>query len=83
MTRAEFEIFKSELMERFVCIYSKREFTDLKEKGYRFLYRCTHFKTGRYFWIYDRTDSIVKDIAEFRNTNKKDEEVTESIANES
>lgn len=80
MTRQEFEIYRNELMERFIWVYSKDELNFLKNKGYRYLFRCTHSKTGRYFWVFDKTESIVKDLSDFKEEKSEDKEVTETIA---
>ena len=80
MTRHEFEIYRNKLMERFIWIQSKDELKFLKDKGYRYLFRCTHFKTGRYFWVFDKTESIVKDLADFKAEKLEGKEVKESIA---
>ena len=67
MTREEFEIFKAELMERFYWCTTMAEMRYLtKEKGYKFLFRCTHFKTDKYFWVFDKTDGLLKEAEEFR-----------------
>ena len=84
MTREEFEIFKAELMERFYWCTTMAEMRYLtKEKGYKFLFRCTHFKTDRYFWVFDRTDGLLHDADEFhrkRHEEKSKEEESEPIA---
>lgn len=71
MTREEFEIFKAELQERFYWCYSRQELRYLtKEKHNRFLFRCTHFQSGRWFWVFDKSDSLLKDVEEYRNLQK-------------
>lgn len=73
MTREEFQIYKKKLMKRFYWCTTRAELNYLiKEKGYRYLFRCTHFKTGRYFWVFDRTEELLKDVDEFRK-NKHEE----------
>ncbi len=60
MTREEFEIFKAELMERFYWCTTMAEMRYLtKEKGYKFLFRCTHFKADKYFGVFDKTDRLL------------------------
>ena len=72
MTRKEFEIYKVELMQRFYWCTTKSELHYLtKEKGYKYLFRCTHFKTGRYFWVFDKTDELLKDIEKFHEKKFK------------
>lgn len=82
MTREEFEIYKAELMERFYWCPTIGEKNFLtKEKGYRFLFRCTHYKTNKYFWVFDKSDELMKDIDEWKSTHKKEKkEVSKSIA---
>ncbi len=81
MTREEFEIYKKELMERFYWCTTRSELHYLiKEKGYKYLFRCTHYKTDKYFWVFDRTEELLKDVEEFRK--KKYEEKSETKVSE-
>lgn len=81
MTREEFEIYKKELMERFYWCTTRSEKQYLtKEKGYKFLFRCTHFKTDKYFWVFDKTEELLKDVEEFHK--KKYEKKSEMKASE-
>lgn len=81
MTREEFEIYKKELMERFYWCTTRSELHYLiKEKGYKYLFRCTHFKTDKYFWVFDRTEELLKDVEEFHK--KKYEEKSETKVSE-
>lgn len=84
MTREEFEIYKKELMERFYWCTTRSELHYLiKEKGYKYLFRCTHFKTDKYFWVFDRTDDLLKDADEFhkkRCEEKSKAKESETIA---
>ncbi len=81
MTREEFEIYKKELMERFYWCTTRSELHYLiKEKGYKYLFRCTHFKTDKYFWVFDRTEELLKDVEEFHK--KKYEEKSETKESE-
>lgn len=82
MTREEFEIYKAELMERFYWCTTISEMRYLtREKGHKILFRCTHFKTDKYFWVFDRTDDLLKDADEFHK--KRREEKEKSRAKES
>lgn len=82
MTREEFEIYKKELMKRFYWCTTRAEFHYLtKEKGYKYLFRCTHYKTNKFFWVYDKTDELLKDVADFRKKKSKTKE-SEAIATE-
>lgn len=81
MTREEFEIYKKELMERFYWCTTRSEKQYLtKEKGYKFLFRCTHFKTDKYFWVFDKTEELLKDVEEFHK--KKYEEKSKTKESE-
>lgn len=81
MTREEFEIYKKELMERFYWCTTRSELHYLiKEKGYKYLFRCTHYKTDKYFWVFDRTEELLKDVEEFHK--KKYEEKSETKVSE-
>lgn len=81
MTREEFEIYKKELMERFYWCTTRSELHYLiKEKGYKYLFRCTHYKTDKYFWVFDRTEELLKDVEVFRK--KKYEEKSETKVSE-
>lgn len=84
MTREEFEIYKKELMERFYWCTTKAELNYLtKEKGYKYLFRCTHFKTNKFFWVFDKTDALLKDVDFYKFTYKKSKsKVSEAVANE-
>lgn len=71
MTREEFERFREGLQERFYWCHSRRMLNYLtKEKNNRYLFRCTHFKTGRYFGVFDRMDSLMRDVEKFGNLQK-------------
>ena len=84
MTREEFEIYKKELMERFYWCTTRSELNYLtKEKGYKYLFRCTHYKRkmNKYFWIFDKSDELMKDVGEWKAVHKKEKkEVSEFIA---
>lgn len=81
MTREEFEIYKKELMERFYWCTTRSELHYLiKEKGYKYLFRCTHYKTDKYFWVFDRTEELLKDVEEFHK--KKYEEKSKTKESE-
>lgn len=67
MTREEFEIYKETLVERFYWCRLREELKYLtEEKGNRYLFRCTHYKTKKYFWIFDKTASLMKNVAEYQ-----------------
>ena len=81
MTRKEFEIFKEGLMERFYWCTTREELRYLtREKGYRYLFRCTHFKTGRYFWVFDKTDELLNEAEEFRKKRLEEKSKAEESA---
>lgn len=81
MTREEFEIYKKELMERFYwCTTGSELHYLIKEKGYKYLFRCTHYKTDKYFWVFDRTEELLKDVEEFHK--KKYEEKSKTKESE-
>ena len=86
VTREEFEIYKAELMKRFYWCTTRAEMRYLtREKGYRFLFRCTHFKTNKYFWVFDKTDELLKEAEEFhrkRQEEKSRMKESEMIATE-
>lgn len=72
MTREEFEIYRNKLMERFYWCTTRAEMRYLtKEKGYRFLFRCTHFKTNKYFWVFDKTNELLKEAEAFRRKRQE------------
>lgn len=73
MTREEFEIYKNELMERFYWCTTRAELNYLtKEKGYKYLFRCTHFKTNKFFWVFDKTEELVREAREFHKNRRKE-----------
>lgn len=84
MTREEFEIYKAELMERFYWCTTISEMRYLtREKGHKFLFCCTHFKTDKYFWVFARTDDLLKDADEFhkkRHEEKSKAKESEAVA---
>lgn len=50
MTREEYVVFRNEVLrERFYWCYSVAERKYLTEKGYKYLFRCTHYKTDKFF----------------------------------
>ena len=72
MTRTEFEVFKIEnLLKRFYWSYSIAERIFLTQKGYKYLFRCTHYKTGKDFWVFDKTDALMDDVRAWREEHKK------------
>ena len=81
MTREEYEKFRDEVLkERFLCCYSSAEKKYLLDKGYRYLFRCTHMKTNRFFWVFDKTDALMKDVVAWTNSHKKSREGVSSTA---
>lgn len=85
MTREEFEVYKNELMERFYWCRTKGELLFLtKEKGHKYLFRCTHYKTNKFFWVFDRTDELLIDVDIFHNMvhEKPGMKESEAIATE-
>ena len=84
MTREEYKIYKKELMERFYWCTTRSELHYLiKEKGYKYLFRCTHFKTDKYFWVFDKTEELLKDVEEFHKKKyeeKSKTKVSEAVA---
>nr|UVM92956.1 MAG: hypothetical protein [Bacteriophage sp.] len=78
MTRTEFEVFKNEnLLKRFYWSYSIAERIFLTKKGYKYLFRCTHYKTGKDFWVFDKTDDLMKDVKIWKDEHKK--KVSEAV----
>lgn len=57
MTNFDYRTFKEDLKKRFYWCYSTGEKKYLTEKGYKYLFRCTHFETGNFFWVYDVSDA--------------------------
>lgn len=81
MTREEFEIYKNELMERFYWCRTKEELLFLtKGKGHKYLFRCTHYKTNKFFWVFDRTDELLRDVDIFHSMVYEKPEMKESEA---
>ena len=80
MTREEFEIYKKELMERFYWCMTGSEMRYLtRKKGYKYLFRCTHYKTDKYFWVFDKSEQLLKDVEDFRKEQmEKKSKVKES-----
>lgn len=73
MTREEFEFYKAELMKRFYWCTTRAEMRYLtREKGYRFLFRCTHFKTNQYFWVFDKTDELLQEAEKFHRKRQEE-----------
>lgn len=71
MTRQEFELYKAQLQERFYWCHSRKMLNFLtKERNNRYLFRCTHFKTGRYFWVFDLSAELMRDVNDFENLQK-------------
>ena len=72
MTREEYITFRDEdLRKRFYWCYSIMEKKHLIKKGYKYLFRCTHFKSGKYFWVFDKTDAIMADVKSWKKSKKK------------
>lgn len=81
MTREEYEVYRNELMERFYWCKTKAEFHFLtKEKGHKYLFRCTHYKTNKFFWVFDRNDELLRDVNIFRGMDHEDPGVKEREA---
>lgn len=84
MTNAEYKDFQEELRERFYWTGSTklRDFLT-KEKGHRYLFRCTHYSQGTFFWVFDNTDELKKSLAEYdelKKQSKSEPKEDESIA---
>lgn len=78
MTRTEFEVFKNEnLLKRFYWCYAIAERKYLTEKGYKYLFRCTHYKSDKFFWVFDKTDDLMKDVKIWKDEHKK--KVSEAV----
>lgn len=78
MTRQDFEVFRDEVLkERFYWCHSVAERKYLTEKGYRYLFRCTHYKTHKYFWVFDLSNALLDDVKIWKENRKK--EVREAI----
>lgn len=75
MTREEFEDYKKALKERFVWCKTSAERKYLQDKGYRYLFRCTHYKNGKFFWVFDKSDAILQDMDEYKKSVMKESEV--------
>lgn len=67
MTKFEYTTFKEKLKTRFYWCYSTQEKQYLSEKGYRYLFRCTHYKTGKFFWVYDISDELMEDVKNWKS----------------
>lgn len=65
MTSEENRKFKNDLHERFFWTYSTNLKDYLRENGYKYLFRCTHFFKGNYFWVYDRSEELMRTVKEF------------------
>ena len=71
MTNFDYRTFKEDLKKRFYWCYSTGEKKYLTEKGYKYLFRCTHFETGNFFWVYDISDALMEDVRAWREEHKK------------
>ncbi len=72
MTREEYITFRDEdLRKRFYWCCSIAEKKHLTKKGYKYLFRCTHFKSGKYFWVFDKTDALMADVKLWKKSKKK------------
>ena len=73
MTREEFEIYRNKLMERFYWCTTRAELNYLtKQKGYKYLFRCTHYKTKKFFWVFDKTNELLKEAEEFHKKRREE-----------
>lgn len=78
MTREEYVTFRDEvLVKRFYWCHSIAERKYLTEKGYKYLFRCTHYKSEKFFWVFDKTDNLMKDVKIWKDEHKK--KVSEAI----
>lgn len=78
MTREEYVVFRDEVLrERFYWCYSVAERKYLTEKGYKYLFRCTHYKTDKFFWVFDKTDDLMNDVKIWKDEHKK--KVSEAV----
>ena len=78
MTREEYVIFRDEVLrERFYWWYSIAERKYLTEKGYKYLFRCTHYKSDKFFWVFDKTDDLMNDAKLWKDEHKK--KVSEAV----
>lgn len=78
MTKVEYLKFKEDLKKRFYWCYSSQEKKYLAEKGYKYLFRCTHFETGNFFWVYDISDQLMTDVKIWKSQYQK-EKASEAV----
>ena len=72
MTREDFEIFRDEVLaKRFYWCRSVAERKYLTEKGYKYLFKCTHYKTNKFFWVFDLSDELLEDVKVWKSEHRK------------
>lgn len=74
MNRAEYETFRDEtLKQRFYLVYRRDILSHLLDTGYRYLYKAINTQNGKPFWIFDKSDALLKAVQTYKDSIKKSE----------
>lgn len=46
-------------------------------KRLKYLFRCTHYKSDKFFWVFDKTDDLMNDVKIWKDEHKK--KVSEAV----
>ena len=75
MNRAEYETFRDEnLKQRFYLVYRRDILSHLLDCGYRYLYKAINTHNQNPFWIFDKSDALLDEVQEYKDSIKKSEE---------
>lgn len=61
----------SKLSERFIFCYSKRKMNYLRDRGFRYLFKCIHKVNQRPFWVFDKTDEVSIALTEYKRPDEE------------
>lgn len=71
MNRAEYENFRdTTLKQRFYLVYRRDVLHHLQDEGYRYLYKAINTVNNRPFWIFDKTDALLDEVARYKDLRK-------------
>ena len=80
MNRKQYEEFKeTNLKERFYWVYGHKLLEHLLNKGYRYLFKAINEESKRSFWIFDKTDELVKEINDYKKEIKEQRKEKDTV----
>lgn len=64
------EEIQESIRKRFIIVYSCRKMLYLKDKGFRYLFKCFNEGSRCNFWVFDATPEIRQALAEYKRPDQ-------------